>query len=525
VAGLLGVALFAAGCATVGPDYRQPKAPVSQEWIDLDAPQVSSEPAADIEWWTVFNDPVLNTLVENAYQQNLPLRIAGLRILEARAQLGIAIGGRYPQTQQAGGGLTRVNASRNAPNTSAVDLNYSQYDIGFDAAWELDFWGKFRRAVESSVAVLEASIADYDDVLVALTAEVARTYVVIRTFEQRLEYARQNVKIQQRNLQITEVRFGAGAVTELDVQEARSILRNTEALIPALETGRRQAKNGLAVLLGKLPGEVDELLGSPQPIPAPPPEVALDIPAELLRRRPDIRRAERQLAAQSARIGVARADLFPHFSLFGSIGFVSSSSGFTKAGGRGGSDFSDLFDLDSFDFIGGPSVRWDIFNYGRIKNAVRAQDARFQQLAVNYENTVLEAHREVEDAVVAFVREQERSGFLGEAAKASQRSLELSQLQYTEGIVDFIRVLDASRSLVVQQDELAVSEGDIAVNLIATYKGLGGGWQIREGKDFVPEATKVEMAERTDWGQLLWPQQQEPPPAEEALHEWQWPEW
>jgi NodT family efflux transporter outer membrane factor (OMF) lipoprotein len=518
-------ALLLAGCATVGPDFVRPEAPVEKEWIDIDAPQVSSKPVETAQWWSVFNDPALNTLAETAYQQNLPLRIAGLRILEARARLGVAIGGRYPQLQQAAGGFTRVSASENAPNTQFTDVTFNLYDIGFDAAWELDFWGKFRRAVQSEVASLEASIADYDDVLVALTAEVARTYVLLRTFERRLELATKNVAIQNRNLEITDVRFEAGAVTELDVQQARSILRNTEALVPFLESGIRQSKNALAVLLGKLPGEVDAMVADPAPIPIAPPEVAIDIPSELLRRRPDVRRAERQLAAQSARIGVAKADLYPHFTLFGSIGLVSSNSKFTKQGGRSGSDFGDLFDLDSIDFVGGPSVRWDLWNYGRIKNVVRTQDARFQQLAVNYENTVLQAQQEVEDGVVGYLKTSQQVGFLADAVAASSRSLDLSQLQYTEGIVDFIRVLDASRSLTDQEDRLAENQGTIATNLIAVYKALGGGWQIREGKDFVPEATKVEMTRRTDWGRLLWPQQQEPPPAEEAVDEWQWPEW
>jgi NodT family efflux transporter outer membrane factor (OMF) lipoprotein len=503
----------------------RPEAPVEKEWIDIDAPQVSSKPVETAQWWSVFNDPALNTLAETAYQQNLPLRIAGLRILEARARLGVAIGGRYPQLQQAAGGFTRVSASENAPNTQFTDVTFNLYDIGFDAAWELDFWGKFRRAVQSEVASLEASIADYDDVLVALTAEVARTYVLLRTFERRLELATKNVAIQNRNLEITDVRFEAGAVTELDVQQARSVLRNTEALVPFLESGIRQSKNALAVLLGKLPGEVDAMVADPAPIPIAPPEVAIDIPSELLRRRPDVRRAERQLAAQSARIGVAKADLYPHFTLFGSIGLVSSNSKFTKQGGRSGSDFGDLFDLDSIDFVGGPSVRWDLWNYGRIKNVVRTQDARFQQLAVNYENTVLQAQQEVEDGVVGYLKTSQQVGFLADAVAASSRSLDLSQLQYTEGIVDFIRVLDASRSLTDQEDRLAENQGTIATNLIAVYKALGGGWQIREGKDFVPEATKVEMTRRTDWGRLLWPQQQEPPPAEEAVDEWQWPEW
>jgi NodT family efflux transporter outer membrane factor (OMF) lipoprotein len=260
LAALVVFVLLTSGCAMVGPDFVKPTAPEAQEWIQKDDPKVKSEAADYSTWWRVFDDPVLDGLIEAAYQQNLPLRIAGIRILEARAELGIAVGNKYPQLQQARGAYTRTNLSENAANTRGGDLVYDDYDVGFDAAWELDFWGKFRRAVESGVANLEASIADYDDVLVTLSAEVARTYVVVRTLEERLAVARENVAIQERSLQIADVRFEAGIVSELDVQQAKALLRNTEASIPRLEADLRQAKNALAILLGKLPGEIDDTL-------------------------------------------------------------------------------------------------------------------------------------------------------------------------------------------------------------------------------------------------------------------------
>jgi NodT family efflux transporter outer membrane factor (OMF) lipoprotein len=509
----------------VGPNYVKPTAPVEPEWIEEKDPKIKSEPADFSTWWTVFNDPVLNGLVETAYQQNLPLRIAGIRILGARAQLGIAVGSRYPQQQQGRGAWTYTGLSENTANTIPTgDFDYGDINIGFDAAWELDVWGKFRRGVESSVGTLEASIASYDDILVSLTAEVARTYVLMRTFEARLEVARENVRIQKRSLDIARARFEGGDVSELDVQQARALLTDTQALIPQLKASLRQAKNALAILLGILPSEVDTMLGGSKPIPTVPAEVAVGIPAELLRRRPDIRLAERQVAAQSALIGVAKADLYPHFVLFGSIGLRASDAAVTAAGFPGGSNFGDFFDSDSIEYFVGPGFSWDILNYGRIKNRVRVQDARFQELAVNYQNTVLKAAQEMEDAMVAFLQSQEEENFLSESVKASKRSVDLSQLQYREGLVDYQRVLDTERFLTQAQDRLTSTTGSVALNLVAMYKALGGGWEIRAGKDFVPEETKEEMQNRTNWGRLLSPEEVEPP-SDEDRKKWRRPDW
>jgi NodT family efflux transporter outer membrane factor (OMF) lipoprotein len=524
----LSLAVLFGGCShlpMVGPDYERPEAQEAKEWIEKDDPRIKSEAADFTTWWNVFDDPILDTLVERAYQQNLDLRIAGIRILEARAQLGIAIGNIYPQLQQGAGEYTRVGISEHAANTTdLLDLTYDDYRFGFDAAWELDIWGKFRRSVESSVGSLEASVANYDDILVSLTAEVARTYVQIRTFEERLAIARENVKIQERSLQIAEARFRGGAVTELDVTQARSLLRDTQALIPRLETSLRQGKNALSILLGGLPGEIDDIVSEPKSIPAVPAEVAVGIPAELLRRRPDIRLAERQLASQSARIGVAKADLYPHFTLFGSIGLRGSDAAITAAGGSSGSSFSDLWDSESIEWFAGPAFRWDLFNYGRIRNRVRVQDARFQQLAVNYQNTVLRAAQEMEDAMVGFLRSQEETGFLSDSVAASKRSVDLSLIQYREGLVDYQRVLDTQRFLTEQQDKFTERRGSVNLNLIAMYKALGGGWEIRAGKDFVPDETKEEMRTRTGWGGLLAPDELEPP-SDEDRKKWRWPDW
>jgi len=507
--------LLLTGCA-VGPDYIRPDVPEPQKWLEEKDPVIKSEPADFGRWWTVFNDPVLNTLVERAFQQNLSLQIAGIRILEARAQLGIATGNLYPQSQAGKGAYTYTDISKNTANSqSGADFHYGNIDLGFDAAWELDFWGKFRRAVESDMGKLEASIASYDDILVTLTAEAARTYIFIRTQEARLSIARENVKIQEQSLQIAETRFKEGDITELDVQQARALLRDTQATIPRIQAGLRQNKNGLAILLGILPGELKELLEAPKLIPTVPSEVRVGVPSELLRRRPDIRLAERQLAAQSALIGVAKADLYPHFSLFGSIGLRASDSDVTAAGSPGGSSFSDLWDSDSIEFFGGPAFTWSIFNYGRIKNRVRVQDARFQQLVVNYQNTVLRAAQEVEDAMVAFLRSQDEVKFLSESVNAATRSVDLSLIQYREGLVDYQRVLDTQRFQTQEQDLLTERKGSVVLNFIAMFKALGGGWQIREGRDFVPEETRKKMQNRTNWGNLLTPAKLETPPADE----------
>ncbi|MBW2412314.1 MAG: efflux transporter outer membrane subunit [Deltaproteobacteria bacterium] len=514
--------LVLGGCSMVGPDYVKPTAQEARDWLESEDPKIKSEQADFSQWWTVFNDPILNRLIESAYQQNFTLQNAGIRILEARAQLGIAIGSQYPQTQRATGDAAAQRTSKNVPNARGTERFAYVYDTGFDAAWELDVWGKFRRAVQSEMANLEASIANYDDILVTLTSEVARTYILLRTSEERLAVAQENVKIQDRSLRIAEVRFNAGAVTELDVTQARSLLRGTEASIPQFEIDIRQFKNALAILLGKLPGEIDEMLGEPGLIPKVPAEVAVGIPTELLRRRPDIRFAERQLAAQSALIGFAKADLYPHFSLFGSVGFTTASSTGNRSRNAG---LSEMFDSSSFNYSIGPGVSWDLFNYGRITNRVRAADARFQELVANYENTVIEAAQEAEDSMVSFLRSQEAVKFLADAVMASRRSVDLSMIQYREGLVDFQRVLDTQRFLTAQQDALVTTAGDVDLSLVALYKSLGGGWEFRKGKDFVPENIREQMQNRTNWGNLLNPEDLETVPGEELNNLFNWPDW
>lgn len=519
---LIAFILILSGCTMVGPDYVTPTVPEPEKWLESGGPKIRSQEGKLSDWWNVFNDPALNKLIQAASQQNLTLQIAGLRIYEARAQLGIAFGFQFPQTQQGLGSGSLNQISKNAPNAATADRYYSNFDVGLDAAWELDVWGKFRRAVQTGVANLEASIANYDDILVSLTAEVARTFIVLRTAEERLGVTRQNVEIQKKSLNIAEVRFKAGAVTELDVSQARALLSATQSSIPRFETEIRQAKNALAILLGKLPGEIDAMLVGSGLIPKIPAEVAVGIPAELIRRRPDIRYAERQLAAQSAQIGFAKADLFPHFSLFGSLGFQTSDQTDFRSNNA---KFSDLFKTDSITYSTGGGFNWDLFNYGRITNQVRVEDARFQQLAVNYEDTVIRAVQEVEDAMIGFLNSQDAVSYLADAVKASKRSVDLSLIQYREGLVDYQRVLDTQRDLTIQEDNLVSTTGSVGTSLVGLYRSLGGGWEIREGQDFIPASLKDEMEKRTNWGNMLTPKKTEYPPSQQVKSIIHRPDW
>jgi NodT family efflux transporter outer membrane factor (OMF) lipoprotein len=488
--------ILVSGCTTLGPDFSKPKVAEPDDWLESQDKAISSAPLEHSQWWKVFDDPVLDKLVETAYAQNLPLQIAGLRILEARARLGIATGNLYPQVQQANGSATAVQLSKNSPNFNPlVEDSFMDYQAGFDASWELDFWGRFRRGIEAADANLAGSVADYDNALVSLTAEVARSYITIRTLEERLAIARANIELQQESLRIATVRFKNGATTELDVQQALTNLSETQATVPAIKRALRQSRNALSVLLGMLPSDLEEILGPAGTIPVAPENVTVGVPAELLRRRPDVRSAELQASAQSALIGVAKSDLYPSFTLTGSIGYETSDTGSSSAG--------NLFDSDSFRFFAGPGFRWNIFNYGRLKNNVRIQDARYQQAIVYYQNTVLTAYQEVEDAMVGFVESQQETAYRSTAAEAASRSTDIARIQYREGAVDFQRVIDSERSLVVEQDRWTDSRGRIALSLIAMYKALGGGWEIRTGHDFVSEQNRDAMQQRTDWGELL----------------------
>jgi NodT family efflux transporter outer membrane factor (OMF) lipoprotein len=491
---VLVVVQLAVGGCSVGPNFTRPDVTVNDNWQPKGDPRIATQTAVDILWWKAFNDSTLDRLVELSYRQNLPLQVAGLRIVEARAKLGIATGLQYPQQQEAFANVSAIGLSQNAPNVEFFDRHYVNFRVGLDVAWELDLWGKYRRGIQAEADSLVASVADYYSALVSLTAEAARTYAEIRTWEVLIELARDNVKIQEEGLRLAESRFRNGATSELDVTQATTQVESTRASIPQLQIGLQQARNALSTLLGQPTGAVDALLGGPKEIPKAPAKVAVSVPAEMLRRRPDIRSAELIAAAQCARIGVAKADLYPSFTLFGTIGLHTSNK---SSGGATYNPGDGLF------YDAGPRINWPFFNYGRIENAVRVEDARLQQLLVGYKHTVLVAAQEVEDALAGFLNAQDATGYQQNSVKAAQRSVEIAVTQYREGAVDFQRVLDAQRSLLQEQNSLAHTRSSVATSLIALYKALGGGWESRQGQPFVPERTQNEMKERTNWGDML----------------------
>ena len=490
-------ALLALGGCMVGPKYVKPAVSANPDWSEQADPRLATGTAPDSTWWKVFDDATLDQLVDLALRQNLSLQAAGLRIMEARARLGLAVGRQYPQIQETFASASAVGLSEHGPTGALVDSSYWDYQVGFDAAWEADLWGKYRQDIRAEASSYLATVADYDGVLVSLTAEVARTYAVIRTFEALIEQARANVALQEEGLRIAEARFRNGATSELDVAQATTLLESTRETIPQLQTGLQQAKNALSTLLGQPTGAITSLLGTSTGIPSPPAQVAVGIPADMLRRRPDVRSAELAAVSQCARIGVAKADLYPRFTLFGTIGTQTTSG----AGALSGhSSLSDLFGPDSFFYAFTPQLVWPILNYGRIENNVRIQDARFQQLLVGYQNTVLRAAQEVEDGITAFLRAQEAAALAQKASTAAARSVELASIQYREGAVDYQRVLDAQRSLLQEQNSLVTARASIATNLIATFKALGGGWEIRSGQPYVPDSVRIQMQDRTNWG-------------------------
>jgi NodT family efflux transporter outer membrane factor (OMF) lipoprotein len=494
------IALLALGGCSVGPNYVRPTVALNPAWMDAASPKIATGAPTDSAWWSAFQDSALDSLIQMAYRQNFTLQRAGLRIMEARAQLALAVGRQYPQIQAAFGQATAVGLSQYAPNGVFLDRNFWDYQVGFDAVWELDFWRKYGKGVEAERASYLSTIASYDDALVSLTAEVARTYAVVRTFEVLLDQARTNAQIQEEGLRIAQSRFRNGATSELDVAQATTLLESTRATIPELESGLTQSENALSTLLSQPTGSVQALLGQSRGIPTGPSQVAVSMPAELLRRRPDIRSVELSAIAQSARIGVAKADLYPRFTLFGSIGTQTSSSGGNLSGGAG---LNNLFNAGSLFYSFGPRIVWPIFNYGRIKNNVRIEDARLQQLLVGYQDVVLRAAQEVEDGLTGYLKSQESAVFAANAVDGAQRAVDLAFVQYREGAVDFQRVLDAQRSLLEEQNTLARTRSSIATNLISLYKALGGGWEMRQGQPFIADSTRIEMEQRTNWGDLM----------------------
>ncbi len=505
-ASLLGVVMLTS--CVVGPEFKKPPVAAPAHWSAKDDPRIATQTAVDGQWWRSFKDSTLDHLVELATNQNLPLQVAGLRIMEARAQLAIATGRQYPQVQELFGSATAEGISKTAPNGSFLpEHRFGDYQLGFDAVWEMDFWGKYRRGIQAETANALASITDYYAALVSLTAEVVRTYVVIRTTEVLIAQTQENVRIQEDGLAIAQSRFKNGATSELDPSQATTLLESTRATLPPLQVQLEQARNALSTLLGTPAGSVNSLLAGAPRIPLAPSMVGVDVPAELLRRRPDIRTAELHAAAQCAQIGVATADLYPSFSIAGVLGLETSNTASSFAGLNSGSLF----------YAVGPQIHWPFLNYGRLTNAVRVQDARFQQLLVGYQDTVLKAVQEVEDALSGFLNAQNAMVPNQNAVTSAQRSVAISMAQYREGAVDYQRVLDSERVLLEQQILLSKTLSSVDTNLIALYKALGGGWELEQGKTVVPNQTQHEMNDRTNWGDMLSqpvaPETKSPPPS------------
>jgi len=484
--------LASSGCK-VGPDFHRPASDVADHWIG-EPPGSAPEPVDTANWWKLFHDATLDGLIDTAYHNNLSLQVAAARILQAQAQLNVSVGELFPQQQALAG---QVQHERQSQATLLVpglnpDLDTSQ--LGISATWELDFWGKYRRGVESDRAAMLASVAAYDNGLVSLTAGVASTYLNIRVLQQRIGVLQENLKTQQEGLRIASAQFEAGETSQLDVQQAQTQVAQTRSQLPGLENSLRADEDSLAVLLGVTPDAVDPMLGASTAIPLAPSEAATGMPKDLLRRRPDVREAELTAAAQSAGIGVAKANLFPAFSLSGSFGFVATSL-------HGGS-LNDLFKWDNRASAYGGSFVWPIFNYGRIVNSIRVQDAVFQQAVLNYQNTVLQAQQEVEDARAAFAAAQATLAALIDAADSAHRTTQLAIVRYKEGAADYTTVLTSLQLELQIEDGLASARGAVPLALVSVYRSLGGGWQLREGQQLLPAGTRTEMHQRTYWGRM-----------------------
>lgn len=499
-------------CTTLGPDYVHPEqTALPSDWSLEKAAQDTQQSEQKLQqWWQQFNDPTLNQLVEMASQQNLDLEAAGLRIVQARSLLGISTGLQYPQVQTVSGNLARAYVNDQGVNNAA---------LSFDAGWEMDIWGKYARGIESAEAGYYASIASYHDIMVTITAEVARNYINYRTFQERILLSRRNIEIQERVVNITQVQFDSGNVTELDVQQAKNQLFNTKAAQPSLEIAMKQSRTALALLLGVLPEDVEKLLQSDgfaqrmadyenqfkssgrkpalsgndeRSIVPRPPLLDKKVDANLVMRRPDLQVSEMQARAQSAQIGVAETALYPSFSLFGSIGIDSTVPD--------GSSFSFS---DSLTMVVGPTFSWNIFQYGRVKNNIRFEDAKFQETLTNYNKKVLQAVNEVTNALEAYDLYLEQKSLRLQSVNSSIRAFNISMTQYENGQISFERLLNSVEKMTRAEDSYATIKGNVANQVVALYKALGGGWEAQTGKPFLSETVAKQMQDRSDWDGLL----------------------
>jgi outer membrane protein, multidrug efflux system len=459
---LISLMILLTGC-TVGPDYRPPQTRVPAQWSMAPEGGIAAGPSEIVRWWELFGDTQLQSLVTRAISANKDLKMAEARVREARAQWRVAGAAQWPGVDLAGS-YSSVRQSENAP--SAAGRQYDLFQADFDAAWEIDLFGGVRRSVEAAVAQVQASEEDRRDVLVTLAAEVAANYLTLRGSQRRLDIARQNIRTQEDTVELTRGRFQAGLASKLEVVQAEALLAGTEAKVPVLEASVRQAIHRLGVLLGRDPASLVEELLPPAAMPPAPPDVPVGLPSDLLRRRPDIRRAERQLAAATANIGVATADLFPRFTLTGLLGLQSSAA-------------SDLLDSGSRFWTYGPALRWPIFDAGRARAAIQVQTARQEETLALYEKTVLTALEETENAMVRYVKARSTNQALARALASTRQSADIALALYRKGLVDFLNVLQSQQALYQVQDQFVQSRQEVTTDLVALFKALGGGWETQ----------------------------------------------
>ena len=465
--GILVLAL-AAGCA-VGPDYHPPKVAMPPDWKDATDAVNTNAPVELAQWWKLLGDPQLDSLIKRAAQANYDLKAAEARVQAARAVRGVVLADFLP-TIGADASATKNRRSANAQVFQSQQFNTDTYQVGFDASWEIDVFGGRRRTLQAATADLQAIEADRNSVLVTLLAEVARNYLDFRGTQQRLAIAKQNIAAQQEVVDISQLRFDKGLSSELDVTQAKSLLAASKSQLPTLETGLKQASFRLSVLLGEQPGSLEHELATPTPIPPMPPEVPAGLPSELLRRRPDIQRSERQLASATARIGVATAELFPKFYLTGAAGYQSLSA-------------DNLIEPASKFWSLGPLVRWRLLEYPRLKAQINATTAQQEQILAQFNQVVLLSLEEVENAIVAYGNEKDRYTALSQSVMESRRSFELANELYTKGLGEFLNVLIAQRALFESEDAQVQSQRTMTQNAVALYKALGGGWPAEAKKN------------------------------------------
>ncbi|SFV58457.1 putative outer membrane protein [hydrothermal vent metagenome] len=504
------VPFLISGCVKLGPDFKGiDNPPIPKKWR-----QNHKTDSLVVNWWESFHDKSLNTLIDKAYGQNLDIQSAALRIVQARAALGFSKGLLFPQSQ-------KLSAKATTTKSNLVDIQ--TYGVNFDLGWEIDIWGKYARGVESTEALLYASVASYDNIMVSILAEVARSYIGYRTAQERLIYAQRNVAIQKRVVNMTQIQYNAGNVSNLDTQQAKTQLYNTKSTIPILRLAKIKARNALALLLNEDANKIEKILQDKKVdrytyannyiekhkgiiqlkseklgfsnvsiVPKAKLKNSYKIDANLITRRPDIKVAEYNVHANSAKIGAKEAQLYPSFTLFGNVGFNNSNQ--TGAWLSGNEPISVTI---------GPSFSWNIFNYGRIRDQIRIQDAKFEESLVRYNKAVLLAVRDISNALSGYRLTQEQLAENKKALEATIKAFNISVIRYNEGVMSYQRLLSSIEKLTIVQDRYASIKGDVALNAIMLYKSLGGGWQLSRGKSYISPSTAKRMKKRTKWGSYL----------------------